>query len=209
MFYVRIPTIKAPYTEGAKPEAGLSRAKSLLHDLDIPGFVLLTGFAIELLLALQWGGSVHPWDSSVVIGLLCGSIVTFVVFLFWQHRQGDNAMIPFSIVSKTVVWCGCIVFGFLMAALFLLTYYLPIYFQSVKGASAILSGVYTLPNILAQLSAAILSGVLGASCSNLSNKSCLELTEFCHRSGAIRILSPLECCKRRLDIYCNRPNVHL
>jgi len=44
----------------------------------------------------------------------------------------------------------------LMAALFLLTYYLPIYLQSVKNASA-------MPNILGQLGAAILSGVLGES----------------------------------------------
>lgn len=171
MWYVRIPTIKATYTVRGQPEAGLSRAKSLLHGLDILGFVLLTAFAIQLLLALQWGGSAYPWDSSVVIGLLCGAIVTFLMFLFWQHRQGDNAMIPFSIVSQTVVWCGCIVYGFLMAALFLLTYYLPIYFQSVKDASAILSGVYTLPNILSQLGAAILSGVLGESRPNLSNES--------------------------------------
>ncbi|KAH7303301.1 major facilitator superfamily domain-containing protein [Stachybotrys elegans] len=160
MWYVRIPTIKASHTEGGKPAAGLSRAKSLLHHLDMLGFVLLTSFAIELLLALQWGGSTYPWDSSMVIGLLCGAVVTLAVFLFWQQRLGDNAMIPFSIVSQTVVWCGCIVYGFLMAALFLRTYYVPIYFQSVMGASAILSGVYTLPNILSQLGAAILSGVL-------------------------------------------------
>ncbi|KAK4208432.1 major facilitator superfamily domain-containing protein [Rhypophila decipiens] len=161
MCYVHIPTIaSAPDEKLQTTTEGMSRAKSLLHDLDIIGFILLTGFAIELLLALQWGGSLHAWDSSVVIGLLCGAVVTLAVFLYWQHRQGENAMIPFSIVSQRVVWCGCIVYGFLMAALFLLTYYLPIYFQSVKDASAILSGVYTLPNILAQLGAAILSGVL-------------------------------------------------
>ncbi|KAM7187818.1 Major facilitator superfamily domain containing protein [Rhypophila sp. PSN 637] len=80
------------------------------------------GFAFELLLALQWGGSVHAWDSSVVIGLLCGAVVTLAVFLHWQHRQE-----------------GCLV---------------------RVHRSAILSGVYTLPNILAQLGAAILSGVL-------------------------------------------------
>ena len=68
----------------------------------------------------------------------------------------DNAMIPISIGSQTVVWCGYIVYGCLMAALFLLTYHLPIYLQSVKNASA-------MPNILGQLGAAILSGVLGES----------------------------------------------
>ncbi|KAK4168190.1 major facilitator superfamily domain-containing protein [Cladorrhinum sp. PSN259] len=167
MWYVRIPKIQAPYSDDAKKSApateaatGFAGAMALLRELDILGFILLTGFAIELLLALQWGGTVHAWDSSVVVGLLVGSGVTLALFLYWQHRQGDNALIPFSIVSMTVVWCGCIVYGLLMAALFLLIYYLPIYFQSVKNASAIMSGVYTLPNILGQLSAAVISGML-------------------------------------------------
>jgi len=29
---------------------------------------------------------------------------------------------------------------------------------------------------------------------------CLDLTKFCHGSGAIRIVSPLECCKRHRHI---------
>ncbi|KAK1763360.1 major facilitator superfamily domain-containing protein [Phialemonium atrogriseum] len=156
LFFVRIPEQKAT----GKSERLSAKARALIRDLDLLGFTLLTGFAIELLLALQWGGSSYAWNSSVVIGLLCGAAVTLVLFLFWEHRKGDEAMIPFSIMTKRVVWCGCLVYGFLMASLFLLTYYLPIYFQSVLNATAILSGVYTLPNILAQLAAAIISGLL-------------------------------------------------
>lgn len=159
LFFVRIPEQKAT----GKGERLSAKARTLIRDLDLLGFTLLTGFAIELLLALQWGGSSYAWNSSVVIGLLCGAAVTLVLFLVWEHRKGDEAMIPFSIMTKRVVWCGCLVYGFLMASLFLLTYYLPIYFQSVLNATAILSGVYTLPNILAQLAAAIISGLLGES----------------------------------------------
>ncbi|RYP41575.1 hypothetical protein DL767_000917 [Monosporascus sp. MG133] len=141
-------------------EIGQSRALTLIKDVDFLGFILLTGFAIELLLALQIGGASRPWNSPIVIGLLCGSVVTLIVFLFWQHYMGDKAMIPFSIVTQRVVWCGCLVYAFLMAALFLLSYYIPIYFQSVLDASAIMSGVYTLPNILAQVIACVGSGIL-------------------------------------------------
>jgi MFS family permease len=39
-------------------------------------------------------------------------------------------------------------------------YYLPIYFQAVKGATPTMSGVYMLPSILAQLFTAVLAGRL-------------------------------------------------
>lgn len=41
------------------------------------------------------------------------------------------------------------------------SYYLPIYFQAVKGVTPTLSGVYLLPSILSQLMLAVISGALG------------------------------------------------
>jgi hypothetical protein len=51
---------------------------------------------------------------------------------------------------------------FLFGGLMTFSYYLPIYFQAVRGATPTLSGVYTLPVILSQMVFAILSGYLGA-----------------------------------------------
>ncbi|KAI0812138.1 putative MFS multidrug transporter [Xylaria sp. FL0064] len=154
LLFVRIPQPKAliPSEE--------STVKALIEGFDFLGFVLLTGFAIELLIALEWGGSTYAWNSSVIIGLLVGSAATLVVFLFWQHHKGDEAMIQFSMVGKLVVWCSCLNYAFLSSALRLVSYYVPIYFQSVLNATAILSGVYTLPNILAQVITSIVSGIL-------------------------------------------------
>ncbi|KAI1410228.1 putative MFS multidrug transporter [Hypoxylon sp. FL1857] len=154
LFFVRIPQPKSPM------EATQSRVGALIRELDFLGFILLTGFSIELLLALEMGGDTYAWNSSVIIGLLCGAVVTLAVFLFWQHRKGDRAMIPFSVARKRVIWCGCLVYAFLMAALSNLSYYIPIYFQSVLNATAILSGVYMLPNIVAQVITCISSGML-------------------------------------------------
>jgi len=70
-------------------------------------------------------------------------------------------MIPVAIISKRVIGSSCLVFGFLMSLLYCATYYLPIYFQAVKGVSPMLSGIYLLPSILSQLIAAVISGVLG------------------------------------------------
>lgn len=64
----------------------------------------------------------------------------------------------------------------MMAQVFSGSYYLPIYFQGVKGATPTLSGVYLLPTLLSQLLSAIGSGVLGK-CNRFKNiHGCVCLT---------------------------------
>lgn len=113
------------------------------------------------MLALQYGGNQYSWKSSTVIGLFCGAAATFILFLVWEHHEGDAAMIPLSMVAKRTVWSSCVVMGFVMSMTSCASYYLPIYFQAVKGASPTLSGVYMLPGILSQLALVILSGITG------------------------------------------------
>jgi hypothetical protein len=114
-----------------------------------------------ILMALQWGGVKYTWNSATIIGLFCGGAGTLVLFMAWEYRVGDSAMIPFSILRKTVVWCSSLVIGFFFASLLVFSYYLPIYFQTVKGVSPTMSGVYMLPSVFSQIVTAILSGVLG------------------------------------------------
>lgn len=49
---------------------------------------------------------------------------------------------------------------FAMASSFTAAFSLPIYFQSVKGATPVMSGVYTLPTVLGQLVFSVLSGLI-------------------------------------------------
>lgn len=138
-----------------------STARSVLAKLDLIGFSIFVPFVIMILMALQWGGVKYTWNSATIIGLFCGGSATLVLFMAWENRVGDSAMIPFSILRKIVVWCSCLVIGFFFASLLVFSYYLPIYFQTVKGVSPAMSGVYMLPSVLSQIVTAILSGVLG------------------------------------------------
>ena len=154
LFFVSIPK------QTAKPR-GLSVIRTLPTKLDLIGFAIFAAAAIELLLAVQYGGNQFAWNSSTVIGLFCGAGATFVVFLAWNYYKGDDAMIPSTMLRERIVWSSCLVYGFLMSQMFTTSYYLPIYFQGVKGVSPTLSGVYLLPFILSQLLCAIGSGTLG------------------------------------------------
>jgi hypothetical protein len=111
-------------------------------------------------LALSRGGSDYAWNSSTVIGLFCGGGTSLIVFTAWEHRVGDAAMIPASVVRKREVWSASLYLGFFSGALLCFSYYMPIYFQAVKRVPALMSGVYMLSGILPQLVMAIMSGVL-------------------------------------------------
>ena len=154
LIFITLPdrTIKAPHTWWL----GIVREK-----LDLLGFAIFAPAAIQFFLALEWGGTSYAWDSATVIGLFCGAAGTLCLFLAWEYRKGDAAMIPFSMMRNRVVWSSCFVVCFFYGGMLAMSYYLPIYFQAVKGVSPTLSGVYLLPSILSQMALAPLSGYLG------------------------------------------------
>lgn len=168
-FYVNLPfaalvgvpllVMRIPDQRAKQPAASV--LPKLHHHLDLLGFALLAPAIIQLLLALQYGGNQFAWNSSQVIGLFCGAGVTFIVWILWNYRQGDDALIPFSIIGRTQIWASGVNYAFMMATVFGTTYFLPIYFQAVKDASAIMSGVYLLAIVLPQLLAAVVGGSLG------------------------------------------------
>jgi len=134
--------------------------RKLLPKLDLLGFGIFLPSAIMFLLALQFGGNQFSWSSPTVIGLFVGGGVTFIIFLGWEWRIGDEAMIPFSILRKKIMWASCVVRFFYMGDIMVVSYYLPIYFQTVKEVSPVRSGYYCLPVILVQMIFAV--GVSGA-----------------------------------------------
>lgn len=114
-----------------------------------------------LLLSLQWGGSTYAWSSSTIIGLFVGSGVTLIVFCVWESLRGDSAMVPPSVLSKRVVYASCIVNISQFASLQIFAYYLPVWFQTVLGASPIMSGVYFLATAGPLIGASILTATIG------------------------------------------------
>ncbi|GAP91475.2 putative efflux pump [Rosellinia necatrix] len=141
-----------------KPRA-LSLLPRLHHYLDLVGFILFAPAVLQLLLALQFGGRSFPWNSSQIIGLFVGAAATTIVWFFWNRYRGDDAMMPRTMIRQRSVLFSALYNGSQTSAVYAAIYYLPLYFQAVQGASAILSGVYLLPMILSQL---FLAGASGA-----------------------------------------------
>ncbi|KAK3301903.1 major facilitator superfamily domain-containing protein [Chaetomium strumarium] len=167
-FYINLPVggVAALYLilislpEQTRKEPALSVLPSLYRHLDPVGFVLMAPATIQLLLALEFGGTRFPWNSATVIGLFCGAAGTFAVWFAWNWHRGDAALVPMSIFWRRTVWASAVMQMSLSAALLCTSYFLPIYFQAVMGASPLTSGVYLLPSVLSQVLGVVVSGFL-------------------------------------------------
>ncbi|KAJ2982136.1 hypothetical protein NQ176_g1594 [Zarea fungicola] len=133
----------------------------LSQRLDLLGcFAMFVPACVMILLGLSWGGQRLSWGSSTVIGLLCGGFGLSVVFGFWQRYKQDKALIPPSIFLQPVVFFGCLV-SFLQGGAFLeMGYYMPLWFQSVRHASPLSSGLMLLPTMISQIIASMVSGYM-------------------------------------------------
>ncbi|KAI1804259.1 MFS general substrate transporter [Daldinia bambusicola] len=146
------------------PVTRLSEKKtSLLErvlDLDFVGFVIFAAASVLFLIGLQWGGTKYPWNSPNVIGLMCGGLVAFGAVGFWLVHKGESALLPprllRSRVSIMITLTSFLQSGGTVSSLF----WLPVWFQAIRGVNALQSGVMLLPIILSQLFASVVCGAL-------------------------------------------------
>ncbi|KAM5386116.1 hypothetical protein ACJA88_002266 [Fusarium oxysporum] len=121
--------------------------KEKLLQMDFIGTALVMGASLSLLLALQYGGVTHAWNSSVVIGLLVGFVLMVTALIGVEFWLGERAMLTPRLIRQRTVWVNA-VWGFFFAGSYFITlYYLPIYFQSIDNQSPIGSGVRNIPLI--------------------------------------------------------------
>jgi len=114
-----------------------------------------------LLLALQWGGATYAWNSWRIILLFVIFGITAIAFGLVQYlTQKTTATIPGRVITQRSVAFACVFTFCVGSALMLVVFYLPIWFQAIKGDSAVQSGIKTIPTILALVVAAISSGIL-------------------------------------------------
>ncbi|OQE04513.1 hypothetical protein PENVUL_c032G04602 [Penicillium vulpinum] len=123
--------------------------KEKVLQIDPVGIVLAMACIICFILALQYAGTTHAWRSSEVIGLLVGFALIFLAMIAWESYQGEYAMLVPRLLKQRDLWAASPYQFFFAGSFLLLLYYLPQYFQSVKGADPIQSGVDNLPMVIA------------------------------------------------------------
>lgn len=83
--------------------------RKIVPELDLIGFLLFVPPSLMFLLALQFGSdNAYTWNSATIIGLFVGAAIMIVIFIMWERRVDDRAMIPGSLLNQRVVWASCV-----------------------------------------------------------------------------------------------------
>jgi EmrB/QacA subfamily drug resistance transporter len=127
------------------------------HRIDYTGSALIMGAASLLLLVTVWGGDTYPWGSATILGMTAGGFVLLALF-FYQEGRAEEPIIPlrlwrnpvFSVATGLEFLVGLAMFGSII--------FLPLFLQTVGGASATNSGLLILPLMLGIMTTSIGSG---------------------------------------------------
>ncbi|KAK2616917.1 hypothetical protein QQS21_000005 [Conoideocrella luteorostrata] len=129
-----------------------------IMQLDPFGTLVFLPGVICFLLALQWGGNTYAWSDARIIVLFVVSGVLLVAFVGIQIWRQEDATIPPRIAKQRSVAFGSVFSMCIGSGLVSVLYCLPIWFQAVKGTTAVQSGIDTIPMVLALVVGAIISG---------------------------------------------------
>ncbi|KAF5681513.1 major facilitator superfamily transporter [Fusarium circinatum] len=132
--------------------------KEKAAQLDLISNVLLLPALTSLFLALSWAGTVYPWSSGQVVGPLVAFAVLIAVFVWNQIRRGDAAALPPRIMKHRCVIAGFIFIFCVNSTGVVLEYYLPTYYQLVRGYTPVKSGYMMLPIIIAATAGSLIHG---------------------------------------------------
>ncbi|OQO02925.1 hypothetical protein B0A48_11208 [Cryoendolithus antarcticus] len=145
LFFLKIDSPRTPIIAGFKA-------------IDWLGTLTISGGTLMFLLGLQYGGVTHPWASAIVLCLIIFGLLLAGLFLLVEWKFAKYPLIPFSVFA-TRSNGAAVMFAFIHGLVFIAEfYYLPLYFQIVKGAKPLLSGVYILPSALGTGLAAAATG---------------------------------------------------
>ncbi|KAI7906628.1 major facilitator superfamily domain-containing protein [Cokeromyces recurvatus] len=129
-----------------------------LKRIDYLGTALVLLFSTLFLLAMNFGGQTFPWKSAAVIVPLVLTGVFIGALVFVETKVVEPLMPPrlFKIRSVAAILSTNWFFGM---SFFSMVYYLPIYFQVIRGDSAMWSGIRLIPMQLLCATFSTLSGL--------------------------------------------------
>ncbi|KAH7032778.1 major facilitator superfamily domain-containing protein [Microdochium trichocladiopsis] len=131
-----------------------------LAQLDPIGTLALIPGIICLLLALQWGGVTYAWNNGRIIALLTLGVALFLAFVAVQILRPETATLSPRLFTQRSMVAGVWATTCVGAGMLIYIYYIPIWFQAIKGDSAVDSGIHLLPLTLAMVVGSISNGLL-------------------------------------------------
>ncbi|KUJ67574.1 transporter [Streptomyces albus subsp. albus] len=125
--------------------------------IDYWGAGLLAAGITSLVLVTTWGGNQYAWDSVQILGLGILGIAALVAFVAVERRVAEPVLplhvfrnANFSLITVIGFFTGFVMFGAMT--------FLPLFQQTVQGASATNSGLLLLPMMVGMTVFSLLAG---------------------------------------------------
>ncbi|KAF7539899.1 hypothetical protein G7054_g1751 [Neopestalotiopsis clavispora] len=146
-------------TAAEKPAATTTRVTEKLARMDYLGNALFALSMIAILFGLIEGGTVHPWSSwRIILPLVLGGL-GWIAFHIQQHFA-PQPTVPSRLFANRTSATGYALTFLTSILVQCMAYFLPIYFQAVKGTTILKSGVDFLPMAMGTLTFAVAAGIL-------------------------------------------------
>ncbi|MCC5581481.1 MFS transporter [Microtetraspora sp. AC03309] len=129
------------------------------HRIDWLGAAVLTVGITAIVLITSWGGQAHgyPWGSWQILGLAALAVVSLAVFLPIEKRAAEPIMPLHVFADRNFTLISLL--GFLLGfAMFGAISFLPLFQQTVQGATATNSGLLLLPMMGASMVVSLFVG---------------------------------------------------
>lgn len=116
-----------------------------LRRVDWLGMFLFISSTTGFLIPITWGGVQYPWDSWRTLVPLIVCAFGLIGFIVHQERFAVEPLIRTSVFKNrtaAITYLSAVIHGIILWSIL---YYLPLYFQAVKGMTPIMSGVAIFP----------------------------------------------------------------
>ncbi|XWW98480.1 hypothetical protein V2A60_006480 [Cordyceps javanica] len=144
-----------------RPLPGAS-LRARLARLDWVGAVLSSGLFLCIMMAMNFGGVLWSWRDGRSIALFALSGVLFAAFCVQQCfcllTTPDNRIFPMHFFRNYEMVILFVTMMFAAFGTFITIYYLPLYFQFTRGATALQTSVHILPYILFLSASVLING---------------------------------------------------
>ncbi|KAL8968053.1 MAG: hypothetical protein Q9197_005084 [Variospora fuerteventurae] len=131
-----------------------------LARVDWFGSFLFIASTTSFLIPVTWGGVSYPWTSWRTLVPLCIGIAGLITFAFYEEVVATEPLIRPAIFknrTSAVSYIATVVHGMILWSLL---YYLPLYYEAVKGFSPIISGIALFPETFTVAPTCVVVGIL-------------------------------------------------
>ncbi|KAI4616692.1 hypothetical protein J4E80_005967 [Alternaria sp. BMP 0032] len=130
-----------------------------LREVDWAGMVLFLASTTGFLIPVTWGGVQYAWDSWRTLVPLIVCAIGMIAFVVYIEYFAANPLIRTSVfknMSAAILYVSTVIHGIILWALL---YYMPLYFEAVKGFGPILAGVAMFPWTFTVAPASVATGI--------------------------------------------------